>query len=70
MQWLQEAAGVTADGVIGAVTLTTLAAADPDKIIMRFDAARLKYLAALGTWPSFGRGWVIRIANNLVRATQ
>ncbi len=41
---------------------------DPEKVIMRFDAHRLLFLDSLGTWPSFGRGWCTRIANNLLRA--
>lgn len=41
---------------------------DPEKVIMRFDAYRLLFLDSLPTWPSFGRGWVRRIANNLLRA--
>lgn len=67
-KWLQEAAGVTADGKIGPATIAAVNAADPDKIVLRFNAARLRYLAALPTWPSFGKGWVNRIADNLVKA--
>jgi lysozyme family protein len=42
-------------------------AADPEKVIMRFDAYRLLFLDSLSTWPSFGGGWARRIANNLLR---
>lgn len=66
-QWLQQAAGVTADGVIGAETITAARAADPLKLIMRFDAYRLQYLGSLSAWPTFGHGWANRIANNLLR---
>jgi len=41
---------------------------DPEKLIMRFDARRLLFLDSLPTWPSFGRGWCTRIADNLLRA--
>jgi|SRR6267142_3685798 len=41
---------------------------DVEKIIMRFDAHRLLFLKDLPVWPSFGRGWVRRIAENLLRA--
>jgi len=41
---------------------------DVDKIVMRFDAYRLLFLDSLPTWPSFGRGWARRIAENLLRA--
>ena len=66
-QWLQQAAGVTADGVIGALTIAAVRNSDPLKIVMRFAAYRLTYLAKLPTWTSFGRGWSNRIADNLVR---
>lgn len=41
---------------------------DVDKLIMRFDAYRLLFLRSLPSWPSFGRGWIRRIAKNLLRA--
>jgi lysozyme family protein len=66
-QWLQQAAGVSADGVIGPATIAAVNAADPDKIIMRFDAYRLQYFTSLPTWPTFGKGWANRIATNLLK---
>lgn len=66
-QWLQQAAGVTADGIIGAITIAAVRGADPVKIIARFLAYRLQYLGNLSTWPTFGHGWSSRIANNLIR---
>jgi lysozyme family protein len=66
-QWLQMAAGVTADGQIGAQTIAAVRATDPLKIIMRFDAARIRYLDSLPVWPAFGKGWMNRIADNLIR---
>jgi lysozyme family protein len=67
-QWLQQAAGVDADGVIGAVTVAAVRAADPMKIVLLFNASRIFYYTALNTWASFGKGWSNRIANNLRRA--
>ena len=69
-QWLQQAAGVTADGVIGAQTIAAVRAIDPLKLIMRFDSFRLKYMASLTVWPDYGKGWANRIANNLFLAAQ
>lgn len=66
-QWLQQAAGVAADGVIGAQTIQAVRTADPLKIIMRFDAYRLQYLGNLGGWPTFGHGWANRIASNILK---
>lgn len=62
---LQRALGVSADGVIGAVTLATAQATDPERFRMKFNAARLDYYTELPTWPAFGKGWVRRVANNL-----
>ncbi len=70
-KWLQQAAGVSVDGVIGPQTLAALNASDPDKIVMRFDAYRLQYLARLrGELPEFAGGWMNRIARNLITAAQ
>lgn len=68
VEWLQRAAGVKTDGVIGPVTLAAVNAADPGIICMRLNAYRLQYMASLPSWPTFGRGWARRIANNLLRA--
>ncbi|SNT29298.1 Predicted Peptidoglycan domain-containing protein [Noviherbaspirillum humi] len=65
-KWLQQAAGVTVDGVIGAQTVKAVRSTDPMKIIMRFDAYRLKYMKDCQIWPDVSRGWVDRIANNLL----
>jgi lysozyme family protein len=66
VRWLQEAAGCAADGVIGPNTIAAANAMAPAKLIGRYDARRLLYLADLPTWPNFGRGWARRIANNLL----
>jgi lysozyme family protein len=65
-QWVQLAAGVTPDGVIGAKTLAAVQQLSPAAFTARFSAYRLRYLASLKTWPSFGRGWCNRIAANLL----
>lgn len=68
---LQRSLGVAADGRFGPATMAAIRAfPDEDKLIGRFDANRLLFLADLGTWPNFGRGWARRIANNLLRAMQ
>ena len=41
---------------------------DVASVVMRFDAYRLLFLDSLPIWPSFGRGWTRRIAENLLRA--
>jgi len=41
---------------------------NPMQAVIRFDAYRLLFLDSLPTWPTFGRGWARRIAENLLRA--
>jgi lysozyme family protein len=65
--WLQTAAGVRADGIIGPVTIAAVQALDARQIVMRFLAYRLQYLGNLSTWHTFGHGWATRIANNLLK---
>jgi lysozyme family protein len=67
IKWLQLAAGAHADGVIGPATLAAVRMADPLKVLLRFNAYRLKYLGDLKTWPVFGHGWANRIADNLLK---
>lgn len=68
VRWLQQALNVTADGVIGPQTIQAArqAAGDVDGVLMRFYGYRLRMLADLATWPSFGRGWARRVARNLI----
>ena len=68
VSWLQVAAGVTVDGVIGANTIAAIRSTDPLKIILRFDAQRIKYLAELKVWPDYGKGWMNRMAHNMMLA--
>lgn len=65
--WLQQASGATPDGSFGPKTLAAIQATDPAKLIARFDAYRLLYMADLNVWPTYGRGWVRRVANNLLK---
>lgn len=58
--------GTDVDGIFGRNTLARVQAADPKELDKKFNGYRLRFLASLGTWPSFGRGWVRRIATNLI----
>lgn len=64
---LQESVGETVDGVLGPLTLQAVQSTPATRLIARFNGARLALLADLPTWPSFGRGWARRIADNLKR---
>ncbi|HEM7879077.1 TPA: hypothetical protein U2L31_005503 [Burkholderia contaminans] len=65
--WLQRAAGLEPDGRIGPVTIAKVNATDPLRVVARFLAYRLKYMADLHNWPAFSHGWANRIANNLLK---
>ncbi|MBB5885456.1 hypothetical protein DYQ93_11495 [Xanthomonas sp. LMG 8992] len=70
IRWLQRAAGVADDGVIGPRTLAAVAAAPAADLALLFNAARLEFYAQLGTFDRFGRGWTRRVAENLRYAAQ
>lgn len=62
---LQSAVRVADDGHWGPVSQAALEAMNESDIILRLLAQRLRYMASLKNWPSSGRGWARRIANNL-----
>ena len=68
-QWLQQSVGAAADGIIGAKTIAAVRAADPARVILSFNAARIQYLTSLKNWPSNSKGWARRIAENLLKGT-
>jgi lysozyme family protein len=59
---LQKVVGVTQDGDIGPKTLAAVAARDPQDIINALCDSRLRFLKALKTWGTFGKGWNRRVA--------
>lgn len=65
VRWLQRAAGVADDGVIGPQTVAAVKRADPADLVSAFNAERLEFYAKLTTFDAFGRGWVRRVAGNL-----
>ena len=64
---LQRAVGTTPDGVIGPVTIACLATMNPELVDKRLAAQRLLFIADIPTWPSYGKGWVRRVAYNLMK---
>lgn len=67
VKWLQLAVGAKPDGKLGPATLAAAQEADPSKVVLRFLAYRLTYMASLKVWPTFGRGWANRIAGNMLK---
>ncbi len=64
-KWLQRACGVKDDGVIGPQTIRAANALHSDGLKRRILAQRLRFMATLSNWPTFGRGWANRIADLL-----
>lgn len=67
---LQRALGVPDDGHWGPVTQQAEFTMDDDRIVMRFVAERLDFWTSLDRWPSFGRGWARRAAQDLRYASE
>jgi lysozyme family protein len=64
-KWLQRALGVADDGKIGPMTLAAAKAQDPEALLRKMLAQRLRFMTGLSTFPAFGRGWARRIADLL-----
>jgi lysozyme family protein len=61
ISWLQLAAGIPADGVLGSATLAALNAGDAAALAREALVRRLEFSTHLATWASFGLGWSRRI---------
>lgn len=59
--WLQQSAGVTADGVLGDETLNVLTSGDAVALSGEALARRLDFYARSSEWASFGLGWTRRV---------
>ena len=62
-KWLQEVAGVKADGSIGPATLKAIDAFSPLEIIAQYNDKRLQFLESLPTFATFGKGWSNRVSS-------
>ncbi len=63
MKFLQRAAGVKADGVIGNITLAAVRKQDTKKLLASIASQQLAFYQKLKTWDVFGKGWAQRVAN-------
>jgi lysozyme family protein len=66
---LQTAVGVTPDGGIGPITLAAVKAQDPAELIEKFSDAKESFYRSLNTFPTFGKGWLNRVAAVKIKAT-
>jgi len=66
---LQKAINVNPDGIIGKDTLQALTKVSSESLDKKFNGYRLLFITSLSTrnWENFGKGWVNRIANNLIK---
>lgn len=67
---LQRAAGVADDGHIGPITVSAIKSKSVTDMLMLFIAYRIRYWTKLSTWPTFGKGWANRAADDLEYASQ
>ena len=65
---MQRAVGTATDGVFGPITLQAIQSMPAPRFVARFNAQRLALMAGLATWPAYGRGWALRIVDNLMEA--
>lgn len=63
IKWVQRALGLTADGVMGDVTLEAVKQyPDNDQLIAAILDRRLAFLKALKHWPTYKNGWSSRVS--------
>jgi len=63
IKYAQMVVGVTADGIMGPITLGAINAYGASNFINELCDARLGFLERLNTWSVFGRGWSARVAD-------
>ena len=66
VKFLQKAAGVVDDGIIGTITLNACKNLPGFVLSAKFNGYRLQFMSALPAWSTFSRGWANRIAKNLI----
>jgi lysozyme family protein len=59
---LQKSLGCVADGVIGPNTMKAINDADVKTLIDKFSAQKEMFYRSLGTFATFGKGWLRRVA--------
>ncbi len=58
-------ARLSVDGALGKLTLAEINKADPSRLLVAINDARLAFMKSLPSWKSFGNGWTKRIVANL-----
>ena len=68
VRWLQQVAGVTADGVIGPKSIAAIKALDSARAVKAYAALREAHYRSLPTFKTFGKGWIRRLLDVSVHA--
>ena len=69
-KYLQQIAGVTADGVIGPRSMEAIKKCDAEDVVDEICNMRMTFLKNLGTFDTFGKGWTIRVNDVKAKATE
>jgi lysozyme family protein len=69
-KYLQQIAGVTADGVIGPRSMEAIKKCDAEDVVDEICNMRMDFLKNLGTFDTFGKGWTIRVNDVKAKATE
>lgn len=62
---LQQAVGVSADGIIGNQTLNAVRSKNPADTLIAFYGFRIAFYTSLSSFVTFGKGWMNRVSSNL-----
>lgn len=68
-KYLQDIAGVPADGIIGPKSMEAILACNPQEMTDAICDMRLEFLQRLPTFATFGKGWSRRVAEVKEKAT-
>lgn len=66
----QEIAGVADDGNWGPITAAAVGRLDPTQFVARFAAAKIRFYTKLSNWADSGKGWMLRIADDIEKGLQ
>ena len=69
-KYLQQIAGVTADGVIGPRSMEAIKNCDAEDVVDEICNMRMTFLEGLGTFETFGKGWTTRVNDVKAKATE
>lgn len=68
IKFLQRALGEHDDGILGPATLQAVQSQPVLRTVARFNGYRLQHMASAPGWPTYGRGWALRVAKNQIEA--